>query len=161
MADSSLPWVVYRSAVLPDWVDFNGHMRDAFYMVLFSQSVDAVMDAIGLDEAGRAATNHTLFTLEAHVNFLGESIQGEALEVHAQVLGLDAKRLHIGLSCYAPGGHALRAFSEQMLMNVDRVAHKSAPWNPAIGQRLNALADSHRTAAWPKYAGRTVALPQP
>ena len=62
--------VVYRCTIGPEWVDFNGHLRDGYYMVLFSSAVDALMDLAGLDAAGRKATGHSWFTLEAHVNIL-------------------------------------------------------------------------------------------
>jgi len=26
----------YTTKILPDWVDYNGHLRDAFYLLIFS-----------------------------------------------------------------------------------------------------------------------------
>ena len=37
----------------PDWVDYNGHLRDAFYLLIFSYATDALMDT--LDRAGQGA----------------------------------------------------------------------------------------------------------
>ena len=71
--------VTYRSEVLPEWVDYNGHLRDGFYLVLFSYGVDGFMDQIGLDAAGRKELGNSLFTLEAHLNFLAEGKRGSAL----------------------------------------------------------------------------------
>ena len=50
------------------WVDYNGHLNDGYYMVVFGQSTDGLMDLIGLDAAGRGATGHSIFTLESHTN---------------------------------------------------------------------------------------------
>ena len=82
--------VVYRCTIGADWVDFNGHLRDGYYMVLFSSAVDALMDLAGLDEAGRKAIGHSWFTLEAHVHYLHEVKQGAAVEVRLQLLGVAA-----------------------------------------------------------------------
>ena len=68
----------YQTRVSPAWVDYNGHLRDAFYLLIFSHATDALMDQLGLDEAGRARTGHTLYTLECHLNFLAEVKEGEA-----------------------------------------------------------------------------------
>lgn len=38
----------YRTRVLPDWVDYNGHLRDAYYLLIFSYATDALMERIGL-----------------------------------------------------------------------------------------------------------------
>ena len=87
-----LPLVCFEGVVLPEWVDYNGHLRDAFYSLLFSYCVDGLMDRIGLDAAGREALSHSLFTLEAHIHYLREVKLGAALEVRAQVVAIDAKR---------------------------------------------------------------------
>jgi len=47
--------VVYRDTVRAEWVDYNGHLRDAFYMLIYSYATDALLDAIGLDAAAREA----------------------------------------------------------------------------------------------------------
>jgi acyl-CoA thioester hydrolase len=65
---SSTP--VYRTAVMPEWIDYNGHLRDAYYSLIVSLACDAFMDRIGLDEAYRARTRCTLYTLEMHMHFL-------------------------------------------------------------------------------------------
>ncbi|NQD80797.1 thioesterase, partial [Pseudomonas sp. CrR14] len=43
----------YRTLVQADWVDYNGHLRDAYYLLICSFATDGLMDLIGLDEAGR------------------------------------------------------------------------------------------------------------
>jgi len=52
MTNETAP-VVYRDTVRAEWVDYNGHLRDAFYMLIYSYATDALLDAIGLDAAAR------------------------------------------------------------------------------------------------------------
>jgi acyl-CoA thioester hydrolase len=47
---------IYRTAVLPEWIDYNGHLRDAYYALALSLATDALMDRIGLDAGYRART---------------------------------------------------------------------------------------------------------
>jgi len=47
---------IHESAVLPEWIDYNGHLRDAYYGLIFSESIDSLMDRVGLDAAYRART---------------------------------------------------------------------------------------------------------
>ena len=155
---AALP-VVYRCTIGPEWVDFNGHLRDGYYMVLFSSAVDALMDLAGLDEAGRKATGHSWFTLEAHVHYLHEVKQGAAVEVRLQLLGLDAKRLHVTLSLYAQGGTQCMALTEQMLLNVDMAGPRSAVFAPGVAAYLQPLAAAHAPVPHPPQIGRVMALP--
>ena len=46
----------YSTQVLPDWVDYNGHLRDAFYLLIFSYATDALMEQIGTAEKTTALT---------------------------------------------------------------------------------------------------------
>ena len=85
----------YTTQVHPDWVDYNGHLRDAFYLLIFSYATDALMDTLGLDSENRAASGHSLFTLELHLNYLHEVKLGAEVEVRTQLIAHDAKRLHL------------------------------------------------------------------
>lgn len=162
------PLTTWRGTVPHEWVDFNGHLRDAFYMLLFSFATDAFIDHIGLDEAGRAATGHSIFTLECHVNYLLEVREGAAVEVRTQILGHDAKRLHAYHSLHPAGSEAARAgaapmlaCSEQMWINMDMAVRRSAPFAAPVLGRVQALAAEHRALPVPKYVGRVIALPRP
>ncbi|PKL97622.1 MAG: 4-hydroxybenzoyl-CoA thioesterase, partial [Gammaproteobacteria bacterium HGW-Gammaproteobacteria-9] len=34
----------YRTTISTEWVDYNGHLRDAFYLLIFSYATDALME---------------------------------------------------------------------------------------------------------------------
>ena len=151
--------LTYEAPVIADWVDFNGHMRDGFYMVLFSYGVDGLMDQIGLDAAGRKATGHSIFTLEAHINFLHEVKLGAQVQVYCQVLGFDAKRLHVGLALHIKGNDTVMAYSEQMLLNVVMDGPRASPFALNVAARVQMLATAHRSLPRPDYVGRVISLP--
>jgi acyl-CoA thioester hydrolase len=151
----------YRTAVLPDWVDYNGHLRDAFYLLIFSYATDALMDEIGLDEKGRAVTGHTLFTLECHLNYLAEVKLGAEVEVRTQLLDHDAKRLQIHHGLYLKGGDELLAASEQMLMNVDAEASRSAVFAAPVAAKVEVIAAAHCELPRPRHVGCVIGLPPP
>ncbi|WP_323166622.1 thioesterase family protein, partial [Pseudomonas bubulae] len=71
----------YTTQIQPDWVDYNGHLRDAFYLLIFSYATDALMDTLGLDSENRAASGHSLFTLELHLNYPHEVKLGAEVQV--------------------------------------------------------------------------------
>jgi len=149
----------WHGKVLPEWVDYNGHLRDAFYMLLFSYATDGFMDMIGLGEPGRATTGHSLFTLEAHINYLKEVREGATVEVCTQVLGYDSKRLRIYHSLYRSDAQLFLAGNEQMLVNVDMAGPFSTTFAPTVLESIQALASQHHSLPSPEYAGRHIALP--
>ena len=152
------PLSTYRSEVLPEWVDYNGHLRDAYYLLLFSLATDALMDQLGLDEAGRAATGHSLYTLECHLNFVHEVKLGQQVEVRTQILGHDTKRLHLNHSLHPSGEASLLAASEQLLLNVATALGRAAPFADMVHGKVAALARLHQGLPAPQFAGRTIRL---
>ncbi|XKY16284.1 thioesterase [Stutzerimonas zhaodongensis] len=149
----------YRATILPEWVDYNDHLRDAYYLLLFSYATDELMERIGLDQAGRARTGHTLYTLECHLSYLAEVHLGTEVEIRTQLVAHDRKRLHLYHGLYRLGEDALLAANEQMLMNIDRAIGRSAPFDAAVQAWVMALQEAQRDLPRPPYIGRTIGLP--
>lgn len=153
------PNLIWRGEVLADWVDYNQHMRDAFYLLVFSLAGDEWMATIGMGPEGRARTGHSLFTVECHLNYLAEVRQGAAIEVRGQLLGHDAKRIHLFLSLHRAGEPALLACSEQLWLNVDSAGPKATPFSAEVAGRLNGIAKADSQLPRPEMIGRVIALP--
>ena len=144
-------------SVAPEWVDYNGHMNDAEYARVFSLALEALMDAIGLDEAGRARHGYTIYTLETHLCYRREAHEGQPLSVEVTVLDRDAKRLHVFLTMHDSEG-TLLATSEQMLMGIDSDAGRPAPFPEAVAGVIETLPAAAK-GDWPELAGRRIGLP--
>src|SRR6202042_1665493 len=110
---------LYDTVVASDWVDYNGHMNDAAYALVFSRATDALMDRIGLDAAARKSTQRTLYTLQVMLHYFKEAREGEALCVSCHLLEHDDKRMRIWLEMRAGRDGASLAASEQLLLSID------------------------------------------
>lgn len=149
----------YRTAIIPEWVDYNDHLRDAFYLLIFSYATDALMSQIGLDQAGRERSGHTLYTLECHLNYLAEVKLGAEVEVRTQLLAHDHKRLQVYHALYRCSDERLLAANEQMLSNIDRHVGRSAPFDEAVLAQVQALHEAQRDLPRPDHVGRVIGLP--
>jgi acyl-CoA thioester hydrolase len=149
----------YTTQIHPDWVDYNGHLRDAFYLLIFSYATDALMDTLGLDSENREASGHSLFTLELHLNYLHEVTLGAEVEVHTQLIAHDAKRLHLYHSLHRVGDGQELAGNEQMLLHVDLAGPHSAPFAQATLEKIAALCTEQADLPRPALLGRVIGLP--
>ncbi len=86
---------IFDQTVLPDWIDYNGHMRDSYYGLIFSLAVDALQDEVGFDEAYRKRTGCTIYLLENHTYYLREVKAGARVQVETHILDCDNKRFHL------------------------------------------------------------------
>ncbi len=151
--------VIYRTRVGGEWLDYNGHMNDAAYAIVFSRACDALMDSIALDAATRAATGQTLYTLQMMLHYFREVLEGAELEVTCQALEHDEKRLRVWFEMRERGAAQPSAASEQLLLSVSQVdGPKAAPWSPRAKAALDALASRHASIAWPQQAGQGIRL---
>lgn len=150
--------ITYRTRVLPEWVDYNGHLRDAYYLLIFSHATDALMERIGLDADARGQSGHSLFTLEAHINYLHEVKLDADVWVQTQIIGFDKKRLHLYHSLHSDGFDGELSASEQMLLHIDVSGPRSAPFGEHTLVLLGALEKQQRDQPPPEMAGRTIRL---
>ncbi|BCF99395.1 4-hydroxybenzoyl-CoA thioesterase [Paraburkholderia sp. PGU19] len=149
----------YHDVVRAEWVDYNGHLRDAFYMLIFSFATDALIEQIGLDDAVRKARGRSIYTLEAHIHYLHEIKEGARVRVEMRVLAHDAKRMHLYLEMFADDGTEAVAAGEQMLLHVDTSGPRSAVFDSDVEARVRALVDAQAALPAPRYAGRVIGLP--
>jgi acyl-CoA thioester hydrolase len=156
------PLTTYRTTIKPEWVDYNNHLNDGYYLVIMSLGTDAFQDLIGMSDAERRATRTTIYTLEAHVNYLREVKEGEEVEVRTQLIGFDQKRFQLFHTMHtARLGDEIAATSEFMLVNIDSSGEpKSAPFRPEVAARLAEIMAAHQSLPLPANSGRAIALPK-
>jgi acyl-CoA thioester hydrolase len=131
---------VYRVKIEPEWIDFNGHVRDAYYGLAASYAIDGLMDHLGLDAAYRESTCCTLYTLEMHIHFLHEVKGTDDLKIATSVLDLDRKRIHAGFSFICSRLADAAATADVMLLHVhqgEKPASASLP--QAVIESLSAV----------------------
>ena len=136
----------YRQRVRPEWIDYNGHLSEAYYVLVFGYATDALMDEIGLDPAYRERTGCSLYTVEAHVRYLHEVPDGAELDVRTRVVAAGAKKARL---CHEMTvGGRLVATEEILALHVDASQSRTTPFPPEVAERLRT-----RTEPAPDYAG--------
>lgn len=147
-----------RATVLPEWIDYNGHMSEAYYVLVFGHTIDALLEAIGMDAGYRERTATSIYTVEAHITYIRQVGAGEPLRVATQVLDLDGKRVRAFLTMHQESTGALLATEEVLLLHVDTRAVRAAPFAPEILECLEAIRAAHAALPVPDQAGRAIAL---
>jgi len=127
----------FETEVQPDWIDYNGHMRDSYFGLVFSLAVDAMQDEVGFDQAYRERTGCTIYLLEDHKYFLREVKEGSLVRVKTRILGCDAKRFHLHMQMLE--GREVVAVGEFMELHVNQhPSPHAAPIPAEIFERLRA-----------------------
>ena len=156
--NDALPLLLHRATVLPEWVDYNGHMSEAYYVLVFGHASDAFLDHIGMDDAFRRASGTSLYTVEAHIRYLREAHEGERLRIATQLLGYDARRIHLHHAMVRERDELLLATTELMLLHVNQAAGRAAPMHEPVLARVAAVAAEHARLPRPDHVGRAIAM---
>jgi len=111
---------------------------------------------LGLDY--RRTTDMGTFVAETHNLYERELLVGARVRVATQILGADAKRLHLGHEMFALEGGERAATQELMFLHVDLVARRVTPFPEDLRQRVAASAASHAALPRPAWAGRRISM---
>jgi acyl-CoA thioester hydrolase len=144
--------LVWSEDVRPEWIDYNGHLSEAYYVLVFGHATDAVMNRLGMTPPYLVDTGTSLYTLEAHVRYLDEVPADARLEVRSSVIGVTGKLLWLWHEMWCDA--RLRASEEVLAVHVDTTAGRSS----AFPAELRGAAEALRVPP-PEHASRRIALP--
>ncbi|MEM7346664.1 MAG: thioesterase family protein [Chloroflexota bacterium] len=144
--------------ILPEWIDHNGHMNVAYYVVAFDIVTDAIYEnwGIGLDYPTRF--NASVFTLGMNVDYLSELFVNDSIQISTQMLDVDHKRIHYFHQMYNTKTGQIAATNECLCMNVDLETRHSMAFPEQVQKRLDAVLENHRQFPKPDKAGRQLAI---
>ncbi len=151
--------VEHEDSVRPEWIDSNGHMNLACYVVAFDLATDRLYDALGIGTAYRTATGNSCFTAETHTLYEREMLLGEPLRVRTLLLGVDSKRLHYFHEMFHGETGERTAAQELLALHIDMGIRRVAPFPDDRLQALQAAVREYAPTELPKGAGRRIALP--
>ncbi len=158
------PFTGHTATVRPEWIDENGHMNMAYYVVVFDGAIDHLWTAIGLGEPYRQRTGHGTFAAEAHISYRAELLMGDRVRVVSQILAADDKRVHLAFEMQRDdagpsGAHDVVAQQEVMLLHVSLKTRRVVPFLPDVAVTVAAAARAHATLPRPDWVGRRLAMP--
>lgn len=152
---------VWRGQVLPEWIDVNGHMNVAYYVLAFDLGVDALWTRFGITEEHIRSNASSTFAVESHVTYRRELKEAEPYLVTAQILAYDEKRIHQFQRMYHAAEGFVAATAEWMNLHVDLSTRRVAPWPAPILAGIQAVAKAQGKWPYPHDAGRIMKVGKP
>jgi acyl-CoA thioester hydrolase len=152
------PFLSSSIAIDQKWIDYNGHLNQAYYSLIFDIGIEEVIQLAGLGIGYIKLRNCSTMTVESHLCFVREVFEHDPVRVSVQVLGADDKRMHL----YCEIRHAtegwLSCTSEWMSLHVNLETRRVAPWPSDVRARLDAMVAASAPLPRPERAGRAIAM---
>lgn len=155
------PIRAHRETVIRDWVDYNGHLNVAYYVLIFDHATDVMLNLLGIGPAYVESGRGMIFVVESHITYDRELMLDQTVSVTTQLLGRDAKRLRFFHEMWAEpvgGGEPfLAATLDNMALHVDHESRRVAAFPDDRASAIEAMWQAHRVLPRPERAGRTIA----
>ena len=143
--------------VVPEWIDYNGHLNMAYYSVLFDRGADEVYPRLGFGPDYAETRGLTTYTAEFHVCYVRELHEGHKVYSTFQMIDFDEKRFHTYQELFHEDGW-LAATAEALTLHVDMSGPRVAPMPDDVMDKVRTLHDSQRDLPRPERVGRAIGI---
>ena len=131
--------------IISDWTDYNGHMNLAFYIHLFDQGWDILLDKFEMGGESAKIEKRSTFAVESHTKYIQEVNEGDEVDINLLFLDRDIKRMVYQLEIFNKNGNYRAATTEvcSLYVNLDtrRVTeiepHKQKLMDQFINENIN------------------------
>ena len=153
--------LVAEGVVKPEWIDSNGHMNVAYYVLAFDSGVDLLWRRAGITDDYIRNRKLSTFAVEAHITYQQELCVGDPYRVTAQILAIDSKRVHQFQRIYNADSGALAATAEWLNLHVDLETRRVCPWPDDVLTAFSAIADAQGSKLMPSESGKQIKIKTP
>ena len=95
ISELTCPFKTRKQKVLPEWIDYNGHMNVAYYTLAFDKSLDFFFeDILGIGPTYVSKMSKRPFALKASYHYFSELLVREEFYVDLTVVDFDLKKVH-------------------------------------------------------------------
>ena len=144
----------------PAWIDYNGHLNMAYYLLAFDHATDALFDFLGLGAEYAQTSDGTTFSLEGHISYLAEVGESDVLRFETYLFDFDEKRMHYAHAMYHDSENYIAATNELLSLHVSRSKRRAMAMPQTVQKRLTLMKTAHETLAPPPGMSRQIGLRQ-
>ncbi len=159
--DQSSGIAIANGKVLPEWIDVNGHMNVAYYILAFDLAVDTLWGRLGITDEYIETTQCSTFAVDCHVTYQAELKEAEPFIVTSQILAYDDKRIHQFQRMYHAEEEYLVATAEWMNLHVDLTSRRVKPFPESVLAALQVYTAGQGVLPRPDEAGKKMKIREP
>ena len=152
------PFVTDIKKVLPEWIDYNGHMNVAYYTLAFDEALDDFLNEIGIGESHVRSSQNGPYALQANYHYLNELLEGEQFRVRIYLVDVSNKCFHSAMEIFNEKDLSVCAVCEQITMNVDLKRRKSNNYPDWVREKFDMMLGSQNDEQLPAQIGKPIGL---
>ena len=115
---------IANQIIKKEWTDYNNHMNMAYYVLVFDQIWEIILEKFKMGEQSAKTTNMSTMVVETHTTYNNEVKEGDEVEINLTFLDHDKKRLHFKMEMIEKSSKKLAATLEMLSLYIDLTQRK-------------------------------------
>ena len=117
---------IANQIIKKEWTDYNNHMNMAYYVLVFDQIWEIILEKFKMGEQSAKTTNMSTMVVETHTTYNNEVKEGDEVEINLTFLDHDKKRLHFKMEMIEKSSKKIAATLEMLSLYIDLNQRKVA-----------------------------------
>tara|TARA_B100001142_G_C13832151_1_gene460898 strand:+ start:58 stop:525 length:468 start_codon:yes stop_codon:yes gene_type:complete len=110
---------IANQIIKKEWTDYNNHMNMAYYVLVFDQVWEIMLEKFKMGENSAKTTNMSTMVVETFTTYNNEVKEGDEVEILLTFFDHDKKRLHYKMEMIEKSSKNLSATIEMLSLYID------------------------------------------
>ena len=110
---------ITNQIIKKEWTDYNNHMNMAYYVLVFDQVWEIMLEKFKMGENSAKTTNMRTMVVETSTTYNNEVKEGDEVEITLTFFDHDKKRLHYKMEMIEKSSKKLSATIEMLSLYID------------------------------------------
>ena len=110
---------IANQIIKKEWTDYNNHMNMAYYVLVFDQLWEIILEKFKMGEQSARTTNMSTMVVETHTTYNNEVKEGDEVEINLTFFDHDKKRIHFKMEMIEKSSKKLSATLEMLSLYID------------------------------------------
>jgi len=128
---------IANQIIKKEWTDYNNHMNMAYYVLVFDQIWEVILEKFKMGEQSAKSTKMSTMVVETHTTYNNEVKEGDEVEINLSFFDHDKKRLHYKLEMIEKSSKKLSATLEMLSLYIDLNKRKVAEFEEEKVKLMN------------------------
>ena len=110
---------IANQIIKKEWTDYNNHMNMAYYVLVFDQIWEIILEKFKMGEQSAKTTKMSTMVVETHTTYNNEVKESDEVEINLTFFDHDKKRLHFKMEMIEKSSKKLSATLEMLSLYID------------------------------------------
>ena len=110
---------ITNQTIKKEWTDYNNHMNMAYYVLVFDQVWENMLEKFKMGENSAKTKNMSTMVVETYTTYNNEVKEGDEVEINLTFFDHDKKRLHFKMEMIEKSSKKLSATLEMLSLYID------------------------------------------